>query len=78
MGMSSETPLSILSKSLDEIILVKMKDDRIFRGKLKGFDQHLNLLLEDAEDVSTEETKKLGLVIIRGNNVMIISPSRIR
>ena len=71
----SEMATQILEESLDKIVLVRLKDGRSLRGKLKGFDQHLNLVLEDAEDTTdAENVKKLGSIIVRGDNVVIISP----
>ena len=71
----SEVTTHILEESLDKIVLVRLKGGRSLRAKLKGFDQHLNLVLEDAEDITdTENTKKLGSIIVRGDNVVIISP----
>jgi small nuclear ribonucleoprotein len=52
-----------------------LKGGKSLRGKLKGFDQHLNLVLEETEDTtSVENQKKLGLIIVRGDNVVLISP----
>jgi len=71
----SEVTTHILEESLDKIVLVRLKGGRSLRGKLKGFDQHLNLVLEDAEEIiDTENAKKLGSIIVRGDNVVIISP----
>ncbi|HDI12017.1 MAG TPA: RNA-binding protein [Candidatus Bathyarchaeota archaeon] len=71
----SEMAIHVLEESLDKIVLVRLKGGRSLRGKLKGFDQHLNLVLEDAEDITdAENTKKLGSIIVRGDNVVIISP----
>jgi len=73
----SEMTTQILEESLGKIVLVRLKGGRSLRGKLKGFDQHLNLVLEDAEDTTnSEEIKKLGAIIVRGDNVVIISPPR--
>jgi U6 snRNA-associated Sm-like protein LSm3 len=44
-----QEPLDIIKLSLDEKIYVKMKGGRELRGKLNAFDQHLNLVLSDAE-----------------------------
>jgi len=71
----SEMSIQILEESLGKIVLVRLKGGRSLRGKLKGFDQHLNLVLEDAEDTTNiENVKKLGSIIVRGDNVVIISP----
>ncbi|NHI94394.1 MAG: RNA-binding protein [Candidatus Lokiarchaeota archaeon] len=77
--MGSQKPLELLSKSLDQRVLIKLKGNRELRGRLIGFDQHMNLILENAEEViaSDEETvKSLGTIIVRGDNVIIISPPR--
>jgi len=65
----------ILEESLGKVILIQLRGGKRLRGKLKGFDQHLNLVLEETEDVTdTDNSKKLGLIIIRGDNVVMISP----
>jgi small nuclear ribonucleoprotein len=52
-----------------------LKGGKSLRGRLKGFDQHLNLVLEETDDTtSSENVKKLGLIIVRGDNVVLISP----
>ena len=60
-----------------KLLLVKLKGGRGLRGKLKGFDQHMNLILEEAVElveVESEQSKPLGTVVVRGDNVIIISP----
>jgi len=65
----------ILEESLGKIVLVRLKGGKSIRGRLKGFDQHLNLVLDETQDTtSTENVKKLGLIIVRGDNVILISP----
>jgi len=71
----SEMTIQILEESLGKIVLVRLKGGKSLRGKLKGFDQHLNLVLEETEDTTdTDNMKKLGVIIVRGDNVVIISP----
>ena len=82
MATLGNKPLELLSKSLDMRVLIKLKGGRALRGKLRGFDQHMNLVLEDAEEVrkgegDQEEILKVGTIIVRGDNVIIISPPRI-
>ena len=65
----------ILLESLSKIVLVELKDSRTIRGKLYSYDEHLNLVLENAEDVSTpENTRTIGTIILRGDNVILVSP----
>jgi len=65
----------ILEESLSKIVLVRLKGGKSLRGRLKGYDQHLNLVLEETEDTTnSENVRKLGVIIVRGDNVILISP----
>ena len=71
----SEMATRILEESLGKIVLVRLRGGKKLRGKLKGFDQHLNLVLDETDDTTNvENVKKLGAIIVRGDNVVIISP----
>jgi len=80
----SEMTTDILEQNLGKIVLVRLKggkslrgrlNGKSLRGRLKGFDQHLNLVLEETDDTTNiENTRKLGLIIVRGDNVVLISP----
>jgi len=72
----SEMTAKILEESLEKFVLVRLRGGKKLRGKLKGFDQHINLLLEKTADITNaEKARKLGTIILRGDNVIIISPS---
>lgn len=72
----TETARRILIESVGSIVLVKLKGNRKVRGKLKSFDQHLNIVLEDAEEIREDGSlRKLGTIVIRGDNVVLISPT---
>ncbi|MDQ1279850.1 MAG: small nuclear ribonucleoprotein [Thermoproteota archaeon] len=71
----AEAAAKILEESVGKTVLIRLKGGRSLRGKLQGFDQHMNLVLEDTEDISdTNSIQQLGTLIIRGDNVIIISP----
>jgi small nuclear ribonucleoprotein len=71
----SEMTTQILEESLGKTVLVRLRGGKSLRGKLKGFDQHLNLVLEETEDTTNaDNVKKLGVIIVRGDNVILISP----
>lgn len=78
---SNRDPIEELRKSLNKVILIKIKKNRLFRGLLKSFDQHLNLLIDDCiqiyeteneEGGLVEEREELGEILIRGDNVVFI------
>ena len=71
--MSEKLPIKALELQLKEVISVKLKDQRIFRGHLTRCDMYMNLTLADAEELEKDEIKaKYGQVLIRGNNILWI------
>jgi small nuclear ribonucleoprotein len=54
---------------------VSLKGGREIRGVLQGYDVHMNLVLDKAEETENGEIRKLGTLIVRGDNVIYISPS---
>ncbi len=71
----SDAAQRLLSENLGKIVLVKLRGNRLLRGSLRSFDQHLNIVLDNAEEVLENSTRKLGTVIIRGENVIFVSPA---
>ena len=68
-------PLDALINARDKRVIVELKNNRIYVGKLKSFDIHVNVVLEDAEEhVDGEVKRKLGVIFIRGDTITIISP----
>ena len=71
----AEAAVKILEESLGKIVLVRLKGGRSLRGKLQGFDQHMNLVLEEADDISDSNNSiRIGTIVVRGDNVIILSP----
>jgi len=67
-------PLELLEKSNGKGISVTLKDGRTISGKLAGHDDLMNLNLEDAvENTSETEGRRLGRLVLRGNNIVSIS-----
>ena len=80
--MQHNRPIDYLKSSINKVILIKVKRKRLFRGILIGFDEHLNLYLEettqlfeyqDDEGNIREEHETLGDIVVRGDNVIFIS-----
>ncbi|XP_033244129.1 U6 snRNA-associated Sm-like protein LSm3 [Drosophila miranda] len=81
-------PLDLIRLSLDEKVHVKMRNERELRGRLHAFDQHLNMVLGDAEETVTtveidEETyeevykttkRTIPMLFVRGDGVILVSP----
>ncbi len=71
--MKMTMPLKMLENFMNKRISLLLKDNRILEGKLVGYDDYMNMVLEDTEERTEEMTRKLGTVILRGNNVVRMS-----
>ena len=49
--MSVDMAVKILDESLGKIVLIKLKGSKVIRGNLHGFDQHMNLLLDNSVEL---------------------------
>ncbi|MDQ1371916.1 MAG: small nuclear ribonucleoprotein [Candidatus Thermoplasmatota archaeon] len=67
-------PLSLLEKSMNKKVSLLLKDSRVLEGTLTGFDDYLNMVIDDTEETNNDQVKRLGTVILRGNNVVSITP----
>ena len=66
-------PTALLEKSLEKRISLLLKDNRVLEGKLTGYDDNMNLVLEDTvETTAAQEERRLGTVVLRGSNVISI------
>ena len=47
-------PQNLLEKSLNKQVVIKLKDGRIMEGKLVGYDEYMNMVLEGTEEENKE------------------------
>ena len=72
--MEQARPLDALNKVRDKRIIVELKNNKAYIGKLKSFDIHINIVLDDVEErMNGEMTRKLNTVFIRGDTITVIS-----
>lgn len=70
-----QKPLNVLNSAINSQVMVELKGNREYRGILDGYDPHMNLVLKNAEElVNKEVIRKLPITIVRGDNVIYISP----
>ncbi len=83
----SGRPLDVLEASLGEEVTVRLKGGTVYEGRLGGYDQHLNLVLETPalvragqdggaaglDDVDVDTDDQGETVIIRGDNLVSIT-----
>lgn len=69
-------PLDLLNAARGKTVLVELKNGHAITGKLVAFDVHINVTLENVEEKKEGETlRKLGNVFIRGDTIILISPT---
>ncbi|KAI5393260.1 hypothetical protein KIW84_060396, partial [Lathyrus oleraceus] len=61
------------SKARIQIWLFEQKDLRI-EGRIIGFDEYMNLVLDDAEEVNVKKKsrKTLGRILLKGDNITLM------
>ena len=64
---------TLMTNSKDKVVLLRLRNTKTVQGVLKDFDIHMNLTLDDAEDVSEEKHEKLGKILLRGDNILAVS-----
>lgn len=74
--MTEKRPFDVLNNALNNNVLIKLKGDVEIRGTLASFDVHMNLVIENGEELKSGELKrKLGTVLLRGDTVVFVSPT---
>jgi small nuclear ribonucleoprotein len=71
-----DKPLKILHASLNNRVMVALRGGRGYHGTLDGYDvPHMNLVLKNAEEIVNNETSaKHSVIIVRGDNIIYVSP----
>ena len=72
-----ETAKTFLARCSGQTIVVTLKDSRSLRGRLEGYDEFINLTLEDASEETPQKARKLGRVIVRGSQVIAVHASKL-
>ena len=81
--MATKSIVIDLEKCIDKEVRVTFQGGREVRGVLKGFDQLVNIVLDDCVEEmhdpddpykKTDERRRLGLVVCRGLQVSLVSP----
>ncbi len=62
-----------LKNYLEKRLFIKLNGKRAVSGVLRGYDQFLNIVLENTvEEVSDKVRNPIGTVVIRGNSIIMM------
>ncbi|XVE96406.1 hypothetical protein REPUB_Repub02eG0219100 [Reevesia pubescens] len=70
MSRSGQPP--DLKKYMDKKLQIKLNANRMVVGTLRGFDQFMNLVIDNTVEVNGNEKTDIGMVVIRGNSVVTV------
>jgi len=71
---SGRRPLDVLDTAKGDRVIAELKGGETVSGNLQAFDLHLNMWLEDASVTSDDGQTDYGKLLIRGDNVIHVSP----
>ncbi|OSS52908.1 hypothetical protein B5807_02315 [Epicoccum nigrum] len=62
-----------MGRHLEKRVLIQLNGSRKVMGILRGYDIYLKIVLDDAlEEKAGDEKARIGMVVIRGNTVVIL------
>ncbi len=68
-------PIDVFQQHLRQSIVVEVKGGKRYRGVLDGFDQHMNIVMNDTVEVHEDgSTSPCGTTLFRGDSVLYVSP----
>ncbi len=70
--MSSEI-VKLLDDCVNKVIVIKLRNKKTIQGNLQSFDQQMNLVLTNCEDITEDHVKSLDEIILRGDNIIMVS-----
>ncbi|XP_049881546.1 probable small nuclear ribonucleoprotein G [Pectinophora gossypiella] len=62
-----------LKKFMDKKLSIKLNAGRMVTGVLRGFDPFMNLVLDESvEECKDGQRNNIGMVVIRGNSIIML------
>ncbi len=64
---------TLMNNSKTKDVLLRLRNNKTIHGILKDFDMHMNLTLDNAEDITDDTPVPLGTILLRGDNILAVS-----
>ncbi len=70
-------PMDVLKNSLEKNIMIDVKGNRTYSGRLEGYDIYMNVVISNVSETINGENKGVfEKMLVRGDNIIFVSPSR--
>ena len=70
-------PINLIFKFLQQqsVVTIWLYDQTQSRiqGKIRGFDEFMNIVIDDAVELSNGKKSELGRILLKGDNITLIS-----
>ena len=73
-------PINLIYRYMQQSVRIQVwlyeTNELRIEGKIRGLDEYMNLVLDDAEEVHTKKAtrKKLGRILLKGDNISLLQP----
>ena len=64
---------TLMNNQKDKSVLLRLRNNKTIKGILLDFDVHMNLTLDNAEEILDKKSEQLGKILLRGDNVLVVS-----
>ncbi len=64
---------TVMKASKNKVVLLRLRNNTTIQGILREFDIHMNLTLDDAQDITGDEPISLNNILLRGDNILALS-----
>jgi small nuclear ribonucleoprotein len=69
-----DRPIDVLNNAKGKRVLIKLKKGPLIAGILQALDLHLNMWIDNAEQIEEDKKTSLGTILVRGDNILYVSP----
>lgn len=73
LSQTVKKPLTTLQRAINKHVVVRLKNDIEYKGRMSNIDPYMNVILQSAEEYNRDTlSANYGKVVIRGNNVLFV------
>ena len=67
-----DTPLDLLRYNIGQPISIRLRNNAELEGKLIGYDEHLNMMIDEAIIRKDSSQQYRNLVYLRGDTIILV------
>jgi small nuclear ribonucleoprotein len=68
-------PMKMLEENLNKQVALLLKDNRVLEGRLTGYDEYMNMVLDDAVEIG-KTRKEVGRILLKGDSITLLQEAQ--